>query len=92
MTGAATRHQAAVLRLTQDAIALARQLPGTPSRIRLRDGSCEIEIEWDANGQSRAGSEPAVDESSEAPSGRHRRATDAPPVNAPFLRLAAGRH
>jgi hypothetical protein len=79
---------AAIARLTQDAIALASRLPGQPSRIRLRDGSCEVEIEW----EPRRALHSVLDGQDESGyrSGKHRRATDSPPDGLPFSLKLAG--
>lgn len=89
MTGEGKRDPAAVLRLTQDVIALASQLPGPPSRIRLRDGSCEIEVEWEP--QAGVHAAPDVrDDLSDYRSGKHRRLNDGQVEAAPFSLKLAG--
>ena len=35
-----------IARLANEALALAARLPGQPSRVKMRSGTCEIEIEW----------------------------------------------
>jgi hypothetical protein len=70
-----------VARLADDAAALAARLPERPSRIRMRSGPVEIEIEWPAPVPARADAAalPSRDEPSDLAgyrAGRHRRASD----------------
>jgi hypothetical protein len=76
-----------ISRLANEALALAARLPGQPSRVKMRSGTCEIEIEWPASGELSAQEQAAHGliagdraDSNSAPSdlagfrtGRHRR-------------------